>query len=360
MARIIKTLILLVSLFTLGLIFVDYGRGFYNDYMEEYEGTASTVGKDVIVEIPQGASAKEIATILKKKGLIDYPSAFTRRLQKSEYRGKLKSGTFTLNTGMNTLEMMEAMSPVIDEELPIATLVVPEGFSVEMIARRCENKGICTEREFLNAVEAVTVEDFPYLADVPADANIKYKLQGYLFPATYDIYESTTPESLVKWMLDTFNNYYTADLKMRAEVLGYTSFDVVNRASIIEREAKIDEERPIIAGVINNRLAEGMQLQMCPTVLYPITEGMYDQDKVYYKDLDIESAYNTYRNSGLPVGPICNPGIACINAVLYPADTTYLYYHVSEANPDEHVFTETFEEHNNPQIIGEPDEEEEQ
>lgn len=329
-------------------------RTYYDDYMYEYKGTESREGVDVTVEIPEGASVKKIAEILKENGLINYPRAFTKRLQDSEYRGKLHGGTYTLNTGMTTLEMMAAMSPSYEENAPIDYLVVPEGFTVEMIAARCEEQGICSATEFLNACKSVTRSDFPYLEDIPAGANVKYKVQGFLFPATYDIYESTTAESLVAWMLQTFENYYTQDLQDRAAELGYSAFEVVTRASIVEREAKVDEERPIIAGVINNRLKADMPLQMCPTVLYPLTNGMYDKSQVLYEDLELDSPYNTYKNAGLPVGPICNPGIACINAVLYPQEHNYLYYHVGDEEAGTHIFTEDYEEHIDTQIIGGP------
>lgn len=352
--KLIKSIILIVASVALCTIVYDYCKGYYDDYMREYKGTESFVGEDVEVVIPEGASVKEIAKILKKEGLIKYEGAFTRRLQDSEYRGKLQSGTYILNTGMNTLEMMAAMSPVVDVNAPIDYLVVPEGFTVEMIAARCEEQGICTAQEFLNACQSVTTEDFPYLADIPAGAKVEYKVQGYLFPATYDIYESTTAESLVEWMLETFDNYYTSALQTRAQELGYSSYDVITRASIVEREAKIDDERAIIAGVINNRIAIDMPLQMCPTVLYPLTGGMYDQSQVYYEDLELDSPYNTYINPGLPVGPICNPGIACINAVLYPADHAYYFYHVDDEEAGTHIFTETYEEHVDTQIIGGP------
>lgn len=352
--RIVKGIILVVAILALANLTHKHLRTYYDDYMYEYKGTESREGVDVTVEIPEGASVKKIAEILKENGLINYPRAFTKRLQDSEYRGKLHGGTYTLNTGMTTLEMMAAMSPSYEENAPIDYLVVPEGFTVEMIAARCEEQGICSATEFLNACKSVTRSDFPYLEDIPAGANVKYKVQGFLFPATYDIYESTTAESLVAWMLQTFENYYTQDLQDRAAELGYSAFEVVTRASIVEREAKVDEERPIIAGVINNRLKADMPLQMCPTVLYPLTNGMYDKSQVLYEDLELDSPYNTYKNAGLPVGPICNPGIACINAVLYPQEHNYLYYHVGDEEAGTHIFTEDYEEHIDTQIIGGP------
>ena len=352
--RIVKGIILVVAILALANLTYKHLRTYYDDYMYEYKGTESREGVDVTVEIPEGASVKKIAEILKENGLINYPRAFTKRLQDSEYRGKLHGGTYTLNTGMTTLEMMAAMSPSYEENAPIDYLVVPEGFTVEMIAARCEEQGICSATEFLNACKSVTRSDFPYLEDIPAGANVKYIVQGFLFPATYDIYESTTAESLVAWMLQTFENYYTQDLQDRAAELGYSAFEVVTRASIVEREAKVDEERPIIAGVINNRLKADMPLQMCPTVLYPLTNGMYDKSQILYEDLELDSPYNTYKNAGLPVGPICNPGIACINAVLYPQEHNYLYYHVGDEEAGTHIFTEDYEEHIDTQIIGGP------
>ena len=260
--RFIKVIILAVAVVALSLIVKDYIKGYFDDYKYELEGFDSFEGEDVVVTIPEGASAKEIAKILKDKGLIQYPNAFVKRLQDSEYRGKLKSGTYTLNTGMNTLEMMAAMCPEYEEILPIDYLVIPEGFTIEMIAARCEEQGICSADEFLREVNSVTSSDFPYLDDLPAGIPVKYKLQGYIFPATYDIYEDTTAKSLVTWMLDTFENYYTEDMQARAEELGYSSFDVVTRASIVEREAKVASERAVIAGVINNRLKIGINLEM--------------------------------------------------------------------------------------------------
>lgn len=353
-ARFVKTIILIVAVISLGSIVKDYVKGFYDEYKYEVEGTETREGVDVVVTIPEGASAEEIANILKDKGLIKYPKAFIKRLQDSEYRGRLSSGTYTLNTGMNTLDMMAAMCPTYQEILPIDQLVVPEGFTIEMIAERCEEQGICSADEFLREVSSVTTADFPYMQDIPAGIPVKYKLQGYIFPATYDIYEDTTAKSLVEWMLETFDNYYTEDMQARAEELGYSSFDVVTRASIVEREAKVATERAIIAGVINNRLRSGMNLEMCPTVLYPLTNGMYDQSQVLYEDLSIDSEYNTYLNSGLPVGPICNPGLDCINAVLYPEEHSYYFYHVDDEEAGTHIFTETYEEHIDTQIIGGP------
>jgi UPF0755 protein len=242
---------------------------------------------------------------------------------------------------------MKVMAPVVSADEPIDKLVVPEGFTIDQIAARCEEQGICTEQEFINAVKSVTTNDFPYLEDVPATADVRYKLEGYLFPATYDIYQDTTARSLVDWMLRTFQNYYTSELQEQAANMGYNSYEVITMASMVERECKVSEERAIVAGVINNRLAAGMMLQIDPTVLYPLTDGMYNQTTVTYEDLELDSPYNTYMYTGLPVGPICNPGLECIKAVLYPESHDYLYYHIDNEELGTHIFTETYDEHIN-------------
>lgn len=354
MIRIIKGIILAVATVFLCMIIYEQFTTYYDAYMEEYQGTYSYVGEDVTVVIPEKASVKKIASILKEAGLIEYERAFVNRLKDSEYRGRLKHGTFVLNTGMNTLEMMEVLSPVDEVNKPIDTLVIPEGFTIEQIADRCEKQDICTASEFINAVNSITTADFPYLADVPAGADVKYKLQGYLFPATYDIYADTTAKSLVEWMLDTFEYHYSGEIEKQAMIMNLNSYEVITRASIIEREARVHEERAIIAGVINNRLSTGMPLQMCPTVLYPLTDGLYNKGQVYYEDLELESPYNTYKYTGLPVGPICNPGKDCINAVLYPETHNFLYYHVDNEEEGTHIFTENYEDHIDTQIIGGP------
>ena len=342
--KLIKWMIALVAATALVLIFLTEYKDYRLAYNKELTDRSTREGKEVTVVIPADASVKEIAAILHKLGLIQYEGAFVERLQNSEFRGKLKHGTYKLNTGMNTLQMMEIMAAE-EENAIIQRLVIPEGFTIDQIADRCEEKGVCTARQFINACQSVTRSKFRYLEDVPAGVDVRYRLEGYLFPATYDITENTTAESLVQWMLDTFTVYYNDELRAIAEERGLNSYQVITMASMIERECAIAEERPVIAGVINNRLKADMLLQIDSTVLYPITEGMFNKESVLYEDLEVDSPYNTYKYGGLPVGPICNPGIACITAVLKPMEHTYYYYHVVNEKTGEHAFYQTLEDH---------------
>lgn len=339
-----KPLIIISVVLVIILASMIYGYSQYKIYQEEYQGTESTQGEDVVVVIPEGAATKQIAQILKEEGLIQFPSAFVKRVKESEYRGVLQPGEFTLNTGMSTWEMIEILGRVEPTRTVMATVTIPEGFSVEQIAARVDSEGLFTEEEFLNAVQENTY-DYDFLESIPEGANVNYRLQGFLFPATYDIYEETTAHDLVDMMLKKFDEVYDEEMQAQAEAMNYTAYEVVNRAAIVEREAKLDEERSTIAGVINNRLEQGMMLQMCPTVLYPITDGLYDKGEVTYDDLEVESPYNTYKYTGLPVGPICNPGAVSLKAVLNPEEHNYLYYHVDDEAIGSHIFTETYEEH---------------
>ncbi|MGN0395287.1 MAG: endolytic transglycosylase MltG [Coprococcus sp.] len=320
----------------------------YNEFMDEYRGVETVAGnegtvEEVTVEIPTGATVKEAAKILENAGVIKYKLAFELRIKETKYKDSIQPGTFTLNTGMNVMDIIKTICYVEGTKEVVEKLTIPEGYSLEQIAAACEEKGICTKQEFLS--EARYYSEVGIELPFEVGSGVKYDLQGFLFPATYDIYEDTTAKSLIQDMVNAFNSVYTDEYKARAKELGYTDFEILTMASMVEREAMLDSERATIAGVFYNRLDEGMLMQIDPTVLYPLTDGMYDVQEVLYEDLEIDSPYNTYKYTGLPVGPICNPGKASIEAVLYPEEHNYLYYHTTDANDGSHVFTETYEEH---------------
>lgn len=352
MVKLVKLMIGLTAAFLLFMVVSNHISEYKAEYNDELTSTHTKPGEEVEVEIPKNASVKEIAKILHKKGLIKFEGAFVERLQNSKFRGRLQSGKFKLHKGMNTLEMMEVMASEDEDSKNKKQLVIPEGFTVDQIAAKCEEEGICTKTEFINAVKSVTANDFEYLEDVPSGVDVRYKLEGYLFPATYDITDETTATDLVRTTLNAFKAYYTDEMKSKALERGMSSYEVITVASMIEREAKIDEERPKIASVIYNRMQKDMLLQIDPTVLYPLTNGMYNQEKMSTDDLALNSPYNTYVYKGYPVGPISNPGVACIKAALYPDDTSYLYYRIVDEEKGEHAFSETYEEHENQYIGG--------
>ena len=309
----------------------------------EYTASGTEGGKEVTFEIEQGQGLRAIAKNLKEQGLIKSEIAFILKARNMGATTSLRYGTFVLNEGAGLETLINQLTSGGAQKAS-KSFTIPEGYSIEKMAVKLEEEGICSSADFLVAVEKEYTFDF--LDSIPADADVKYRLQGFLYPDTYSVYEEATAEDIVQTMLEQFDSKFTDEMKSKADKLGKSIFEVVIEASIVEREAQKAEERSIIAGVIVNRLKINMPLQMCPTALYPVTDGMYDKSTVTYADTEVDSPYNTYQNPGLPVGPICSPGIACLEAVLEPAEHEYLFYHVDESKSDgSHIFTETYQEH---------------
>ena len=227
----------------------------------------------------------------------------------------------------------------------VVTVMIPEGYSIDMMAKRLEEQGVFKADEFLKAVKNTDQYKNDFIKDIPSKKGTKYKLEGYLYPDTYKIYKSSKPEDLIQKMLDNFDKKYS---ELAKSYKGKHSMaEIMTIASMIEREASNTSERPLIAGVIENRLAAKMKLQIDPTVLYTTTKGLYNVKKVYYKDLKVKTVYNTYVVKGLPAGPICNPADTAIKAAMHPKKHAYLYYRTDGSKKGTHVFTKTFTEHKN-------------
>ncbi len=295
-------------------------------------------GKTVQITIEAGTPTTQIAAMLKDEGLINSKTLFLVRLQFSKYRNRLQYGTFEFNTNDSTGDIIKTLGTQGAKKTTI-TFTVPEGYSAERIASRAQELGICTKEEFKAALSENY--DYEFLKAIPHSSDIKYHLQGFLYPQTYEFYSNAEPEYIINTML--------AEFEKRVLPLGIPQdklYDVITKASMIEREAKIKSEQPIIAGVIENRLKQNMPLQLDATVVYAISDGMYDVERVFYKDLEIDSKYNTYKYARLPAGPICSPGLSAIKAALNPQQHNYLFYHTdTEKNDGSHIFTENFEQH---------------
>ncbi len=313
---------------------------FIRPYIMEYKDiVTSTDSSEVVIEIPKGTATKQIGVILKENGCIKSEYTFYLRVRDSEYATKLNYGTFTLRKNMTITEIIDTLvNTRYIEEVETTKITFPEGYTIEQMAVSLEEKGIVSQEEFLNAV---TEEyDYEFIKYIP-EGEYKYKLQGFLFPATYEFEVGITARGVVDKMLKTFEERYT---KVNSDYSNI--FEVVTRASVIEKEVKLGSERATVSGVISNRIEKGMLLEIDACVLYPLTDGLYDKYRVLYADLEIDSLYNTYKYQGLPVGPISNPGIASIEAALNPEEHEWLYYHTDEGKKDgSHIFTKTFEEH---------------
>ena len=293
-------------------------------------------GESVHIEIPAGAGTAEIATLLAEAGVIDNATLFRLRAQLDGIDGDLRSGTYDLTTGMDYDAVIAAL--MVGEQKEYVTVTIPEGFTVKQTAARIEETTGIPAADFtalaLGQANLFAAEH-PYLADVYGNS-----LEGYLFPKTYSVEVSATAADVIEIMLDQFDTEMASvDLTAAAD-RGYSLAQVIAMASIIEREAQLDEERPLVASVIYNRLAIDMRLEMCSTVQYLLAEP---KDGLTNDDLKIESPYNTYQNAGLPPGPIASPGLASIQAAANPADTKYLYF-VLTGDDGSHTFTESYDD----------------
>ncbi len=289
----------------------------------------------VEVVVPQGATTAGIAALLEEEGVIRSPLAFRLLVRLRGSDGRLQAGTYRLGPGMAP----SAIAAKLERgEVVTRAFTIPEGLSAEEIARLLASRGFGSEAELLRAFS----DPEPVADLLPADRSaLRYPLEGYLFPDTYRVAAGTPARALAAAMVDRFRQAWTPDLEARARELGLTVHEVVTLASIVEEEAQLAEERPLIAGVYLNRLRRGMPLQADPTVQYALRK--FGQ-RVLLADLQVDSPYNTYRRTGLPPGPIASPGLDSLRAVLHPADVPYLFF---VARPDgSHAFAVTLDEHN--------------
>jgi len=242
---------------------------------------------------------------------------------------------------MNMMEIGQALQKAIAKEVVVT---IPEGWRTEEIADMLTKDGVMDGDKFLQVARAGTAVESNILFDRPSGQSY----EGYLFPDTYRLPENATPADLIRRMLNNLAGKLPADAIEVAAQRGLTLYDVLTVASIVEREAVFDDERPIIASVYLNRLQQNMYMQADPTVQYAMgyqpDSGQWWKTPVTLDEYSaVDSPYNTYLNPGLPPGPIANPGINSIVAVLHPADTNYLFF--VAYGEGRHVFAETYEEH---------------
>ena len=282
--------------------------------------------EDKVVEvfIPKGSSPHKISQILKDSDVIYSKKLFIALIKFRGYSTKLQAGLYDFNKKDSLSAIIEKIKNGESKNIKVT---IPEGFNIKQIAHALSQHNICDEEKLINLAA-------------------EQEMEGYLFPNTYFLLPQMSETEIIKVMNDDFNKFWTKEKEERLKQINRTKRDVIILASIVEKEAIADSERPIIAGVFLNRLAKGMRLESCSTVLYAM--GI-NKERLSFEDLKFESPYNTYRYKGLPPGPICNPGAKAIDAVLYPQMTDSLYF-VSKGNGT-HYFSSTFEQHVKNKIV---------
>ena len=286
-------------------------------------------GAPTRVIIPRGASFAQATDSLARAGLVGYPKLFRLYGRATGGDRNIKPGTYLLKHGTPWTDIISALN---GGHGLVNTVTIPEGFGITQITP-------LLARTLKVPADSVTaaVSDTALLArlDIPTKT-----LEGYLFPDTYAFPIGTTARQAVREMVYSFERRWKPDWDSSAADLKINRNDLVTMASIVEREARLPEERPVIAAVYYNRLKRGMLLQADPTVQYAIGHHV---GRVLYKDLTIDSPYNTYVHKGLPPGPVASPGVASLTAAAHPASVPYLYFVASRDG--HHEFRMTLEQH---------------
>jgi UPF0755 protein len=307
-------------------------------FVDDQVHQARRVGQPALaLTIPPSSSISEIGKILRHNGLVDNTLAFEFYVRVLGH-SKLEAGNYEVPGGYSTAEVVALLEH--DTRGRELLVTVPEGLTDRQIGQLLQDKGLFSADAYLAAQKAGT---FPqgFLAGHQHGTD----LEGYLFPDTYFLARKATPSDVINLQLQRFGQVVPAALRARASAHNITFAQAIVLASIVEREAKFPADRPQIAAVFYNRLARGMPLEADATLLYArgVTTGpVTDEDKA------INSPYNTYRNNGIPPGPISNPGLAAISAVLMPASNDYLYY-LTDSSGRAH-FSRSFQEHEQCQV----------
>jgi len=304
-------------------------------------------GAPIEVTITKGMSANSVSKLLEENGIIKNSFIFGYYLVLKDEGANFQAGKYKLNPGMDKAEVIAKLNAgdVIAEET--VTFTIPEGYSVEQIADKLSAEGLGDREKFIALANedrswsgAETVLLLPNKLE-----NVKYRLEGYLFPDTYEFVKGISEEEMIIRLLREQDRKLATlpeDWVDQLDVLGLTMHELLTIASLIEREVVVDEERPIVAGVIYNRLAKPMRLQIDATIQYALGK---QKDVLSYEDTELDSPYNTYQIDGLPPGPIANPSLESIKAALYPDEHNYFYYVTKKDGTQTHLFAETFSQH---------------
>lgn len=345
-ARIVRKVVFYVISFLLLFFAITIFFGY--SYVKSALGPVDEDSEEQIeVEIPLGSTSTDIANILEEHGLIKDARIF-RFYIKFKNEVNFQAGQYTLSPSMTLAETVKELQTGKLIEEPIFRITIPEGKTLEEIAQLFSKKLSFSPEEFIETADdekfvKQLIESYPnLLSEEILNDDIYHPLEGYLFAATYDIFdEAMTPEAVITMMVEKMNELIEQRMD-EIEASDFSVHETLTLASIIEREAKFSEDRPKVSQVYLNRLKKNMKLQSDITAFY----GLPHKAVVTYEDLEVKTPYNTYIINGLPVGPISSPSIESIDAVLHPEgeDFTKLYYFSRPSG--ETFYSDTLEEHN--------------
>lgn len=321
---------LIIAILLIGIIAAAVAGYLYNKAITTPFGNYK---EPIVVDIPKGSSVTSIANRLEKKGVIQDQLIF-RILYRISYKNKsLQSGEYRFT---KALTMQDVIFKLHRGDVVLYKITLPEGYTLEETADFLWRKHKINKEEFIRiAKNPAPIKDL-----VPEATD----LEGFLYPDTYMVSRKITAPRMVKLMLSKFREHFTSNMKWRAKELNMSINQIVTMASLVEKETASREERFLIASVFHNRLKRNMSMGCDPTVIYALKrDGVY-RGKLGWKELKYDSPYNTRIYRGLPPGPICSPGIASIEAALYPENSAYLYFVAKDSRT--HYFSRSLAEHN--------------
>jgi UPF0755 protein len=298
------------------------------------------------VAISRGMSANSVADTLEENGIIKNSFVFGYYLQLKDEGSRFQAGLYEMSPGMDNaaiIAKLNAGDTIAEETI---RFTIPEGYTVLQIADKLAADGLINKEKFLDVAEnGRSWANAESAQAIPDDDKLHKRLEGYLFPETYELKKDSTEEQIITRMLQETDRKLAAlpeDWQDAMEASGRTLHEIMTIASLIEREVVVDEERALVSSVIYNRLAKPMRLQIDAAVQYALDEP---KERLLTKDLEIDSPYNTYKNDGLPPGPIASPSLASIEAAIYPAQSEYLFYVTKKDGSQSHLFAKTYNEH---------------
>ena len=297
------------------------------------------IDQDITIEIPSGANTIAISKLLYEAGLTKTSEIFRRYAGQTGIDAQLRAGEYNFAAGIWSMEDIGELLLKGSNVSHDIHVTIPEGLTVAATSRRFAEAGLCDVEDFLRYAEEGEFSR-EYLPPPGSSVEPGSRLEGFLAPETYFVDPDWDETQIIEMMLNQFDHIWTEQWQGRADELGMSVYEVVTLASIIEKEAAVAADRPIISGVFHKRLNIDMELQSCATIQFLLDEP---KTPLLNSDLEIESPYNTYKHKGLPPGPIASPGVAALTAALYPQETDYLFFRAK--TDGSHRFSVTYEEH---------------
>jgi UPF0755 protein len=302
-------------------------------------------GQEVRIVIPPGSTPAQVADKLETGGIIRNSLVFKYYLKYKKQGAKFQAGEYAMTPGLKPDAIIAKLNAGDTVKEETVRVTIPEGYTVAQIVDRVAKTADRPVDELMRWADAPPPFQGTAIAALPDVPQERHKLEGYLFPETYEFKKGTSPEDMLARMLAETDAKLAGlgpDWQDKLQSLGLSVHQLLTVASLIEREVALDEERPLVAGVIYNRLKKNMPLQIDATIQY-----LFDKPKEHLteKDLQLESPYNTYLHPGLPPGPIASPSLASIQAALVPKPSDYLFYVTKKDGSKGHLFAVTYEEH---------------